>query len=336
MLTPNLEGQENEHTPTETPTPESGAGQTPEVPNPETPAPEAGSEGEVDPALAAANTPPAYTPNLKFKVMDKEHEFAPFLKDVIKDEKTEKEVRELYEKAFGLDVVKPKYQTLKTQHDKLAQDHQGLVGGLQDLRADFQRGDLDSFFDKLKIPFNTLLQYVAEKVQYSELPPDQQRAIDSRKQSERQAYEAQKQLQDQGQQFQEQAVQAKGYMLDLTLDRADVKAFANQFQERFGKSFRDVVIEYGEAAYYTRKVDLTPQQVVEELMGFYGKAFAPPAAAAAPAQAPQPGATAAPAAPAQKPPVIPNVSGRQTSPTGSKPKSLDELRKLAKSMSTET
>lgn len=296
-------------------------------------------EGEVDPASGAAPVAPAaYTPNLKFKVLDKEHEFDPFFKDVIKDEVSEKKIREIYEKAYGLDVVKPKFQSLRQEHEQLSTEHQGLVGNIQELREHYQKGDFDSFFGKLKIPFEKVLQYVAEKIQYQDLPPEQRQVLDARRQAEQRAEQAQKQLESREQMFVEQQTQAKGYMLDLTLERADVRSFAEQYQARTGKSFRDAVIDYGEAAYFTRKdahgnpVDLTPEQAITELMGNYGKLMGAQAPAA---QAPA--ATAmAPAAPAPKTPVIPNVSGRQTSPTGSsKPKSIEDLKKLHAQMTAQ-
>jgi hypothetical protein len=293
------------------------------------------ADAEGDPAEAAAA---AYTPNLKFKVLDKEHEMAPYFKDVIKDEKTEKEVRELYEKAMGLDVVKPKYQSTKQELEEVRAERDGLVGGINELRELYQNKDLDSFFGKLKVPFNTLLQYVAEKLEYQELPPEQRQVLDARKQAQRQAYEATKYASSQEQHFTEQMVQAKGYMLDLTLDRADVKSFADSYQGKTGKAFRDAVIEYGTAVFHSRKdahgqpVDLTPDQAVKELMSHYGALMGVGQAPAATGASPAPHGAQAPAAsgtPAKAaPPVIPHVGGRQTSPTTQKPKSLDDLKKL--------
>lgn len=333
------EGQ-SEGSAIETPASAPGAdgGQTAPAENTSAEADGAG-QGEVDPANPdadpAALVPAAYTPNLKFKVLDKEHEFDPFLKDAIKDADSEKKMREIYEKAFGLDVVKPKFQSLRQEHEALAEQHNGLVGNITELREFYSKGDFDSFFGKLKIPFDKVLQYVAEKIQYQDLPPEQRQALDARRQAELREREVSKTLQEREQQIVEQQTQAKSYMLDLTLERADVKSFAEQFSGKTGKSFRDAVIEYGEAAYFTRKdahgnpVDLTPEQAITELMGHYGKLMSAQAAATS-----APGAAAT--APAQKTPVIPNVSGRQTSPTGTvKPKSIEDLKKLREQMSSQ-
>lgn len=286
-----------------------------------------GKTEEVDPKAAAAT----YTPSLKYKVLNKEKEFPAFLKDVIKDEATEKQVRELFEKAEGLDIVKPKYVELKQAHQDLQQNYQGLVGSIEDLRTCYQRGDFDSFFDRLKIPFNTLLQYVAEKVQYQELPPEQRAQIDRQKQAERASWAAENTALTREQQTMEQMVQVRGQMLDLALERADVKTFATAFEEKFGRSFREAVIDYGISANATRQIDLMPEQAIKEMMDWYGKALTPATQAAAAAPAATTQTTQAQQAPqaTRQPPVIPNVSGRQTSPTGgNKPKSIEDLRKI--------
>lgn len=274
--------------------------------------------GKDDPAAI----PTPYTPNLKFKVMDKEHEFAPYLKDVIKDPKTEKEIRELYEKAYGLDYVKPKYAKRNEEYQSLQTEHKSLVDGVMELREVYNNGDMDGFFNRLKIPFDKVLSYVASKIQYSELPPEQRQQIDAQMEVKRQLLDTQKSKSTIEQQYHEQMVQAKSQMLDFQLSRQDVADFGKQYQEKTGKPFREAVAEYANSVYYTRKdqsgknVDLTPEQAVKEMMEHYGK-FVQPAAAAPVAPTPE----------APKIPVIPNVSGRQTSPVTNAPaKSIKEIR----------
>ena len=303
--------------------------------------------GEIDPATVTgdkhgepgegeepAKTADEYIANLKYKVLDQEKEFPEFLKGAIKDAETEKQVRELFEKADGLDIVKPKYTELKQEHTQLREKFGNVMGGLEHVRDLYNRGDYDGFFQKMQIPFNTLLQYVAEKIQYQELPPEQQRVIDARKHSDREAYANENRATDLESRLYQQSVDMKGQMLELALERADVKSFAQTFEEKTGKSFRDAVIDHGEAAHVNRSLDLSPQQVIQELMSHYGKLLTPapaPTAPAAQGQA-QPGTPPA-SAPTRQPPVIPNVSGRQTSPTGnSKPKNLDDLRKIRSEM----
>jgi hypothetical protein len=70
--------------------------------------------------------PPVYTPNTKFKVMDKEHEFDAWLAPHIKDAETEKKAKELYEKAYGLDYVKPKYEASQKELEQYKTTYNSL------------------------------------------------------------------------------------------------------------------------------------------------------------------------------------------------------------------
>lgn len=60
-----------------------------------------------------------YTPTLKYKVKDKEFEFDPRLKDVIKSKKDEEYFRDLYTKAAGLDTYKSRSLELEAQARQL-------------------------------------------------------------------------------------------------------------------------------------------------------------------------------------------------------------------------
>lgn len=311
-----------------TPTEIAAAGKA-ATPAPNTTPPETKTAATKDPATqTGGEVPPPFSPNLKFKVLDKEHEFAPYLKDVIKDEKTEKEIRELYEKAYGLDHVKPKYTKTREELESLKSEYNGLVDDIVHMRELYKAGDMDGFFNKLQVPFEDILQYVADKIEYSKLPPEQKNEIDARKRLAAQTMELQKSSKQKEQQYHQQLVQAKGHMLDLTLSKSDVANFSKRYEEKTGKSFRDAVIEYGNAVYHTRKdaqgnkVDLTPEQAVNELMEHYGKLLGP--------DTPQ---QQAPQTQKNEPPTIPNVSGKQNSPAGgSQPSSIKELREIYNKM----
>lgn len=288
---------------------------------------EGGEEG------AGAETP-EYTPNLKFKVMDKEHEFASYLKDVIKDEKTEKEVRELYEKAYGLDIVKPKYQETRKELLDLRQEHHGVMEGINDLRLRYQRGDLDGFFDKLNIPHERVLQWAVEKAQYSQLPPEQKAQWDRNRQTQKQAWESEDSRRQTESSYGDQLSQVTGELLELSLERDEVKRFAANYDAKVGKpgAFREAVMEVGGSA-WDRGHKLTPMQAIREVMNHYGK-FLPTENPSPQGQgAPKGGQGQTPPAGGQRkePPVIPNVSGKTSSPTASGPKSIEDLKKIAAS-----
>lgn len=278
----------------------------------------------VDPAASVQ-----YQPNYKFKVMDQEREFDEFIRGTIKDAETEKKARELYEKAYGLDVIKPKFHETREKYKKLDQEHQGVMSQVAELRDLYSRGDLDGFFQKLNVPKDKILQWVVDQAKYEQLPSDQRQILDARKQAEQKALELERSNQSLEQRYQEQVTEAKRYALEATMKLPDVQSYAESFDARAGKpgAFWEAVTEHGHMAYVVRKVDLTPEQAIREVMTRYGQV----APAASHPQNDQVPSSAAQVSPVKEPPVIPNVSGRSTSPMKPKANSIADLRKIAAS-----
>lgn len=334
-----------------TPTPSMEGGKIPEAAPapaaPATPAP-AASGGEAAPkpaqslvnpnpaapAAPAAPTPP-WQPNFKFKVMDKEHEIAEFLRSAVKNAEHEKALKELHEKAYGLDVVKPRFKEAQEKYRELDTTHKGVLAQIQALREDYNRGDFDSFFQKLRIPEEKVLQWVLAKAQYNELPPEQRAVYDARKAAEKRALDLEKQNQELSGQLTETVSSAKGQLLQIELAKPDVSAIAQAFDSRPGGKpgdFRNEVINRGELALALSGKDLTPAEAVQEaiaLLGGYARQAMPNPDPARAAPAPQPAPEVAPAQ-AKKPAAIPNISGKAASATGKpKPRSIEDLKKLA-------
>lgn len=270
--------------------------------------------------------PPQYTPNYKFKFRSpldpsrqEEREFDEWARPLIKDADTEKRFREIYEKACGLDYVKPNYMKMRENLDTLKKEHTEITQSLQRLGSFLHEGDYDSFFKTLEIPDEKIFQYVLDKLNYQQLPPEQRQAHDQASTLKQRAYELELQNQQLQQAYQQTQVQARTASLDSALDRPDVKTVAEAFDARVGKpgAFRDEVILRGQLAWQTRGVDLTPEQAVKEVLALAGGSVAP-------AQSPQPQAQAQ-----QRPPVIPNISGKGSSPARRAPRSIEDLKKLA-------
>jgi hypothetical protein len=275
----------------------------------------------------------------KFKVMDKEYDVPAWMKGSIKDAETEKQAIELLEKSFGLEHVKTKQVETRKERDHYKGEATRLAAAISDAREVYQKGDIDLFLDKLSIPHERMLQWALDKVKYSELPEDQKRIFDERKEAQRKAWSAEKQLGEQELQIQEQVRSTRQTLLDTALARADVSSFANDFDTRVGRpgAFADEVIARGQLAWIQSKgkVDLTPEQAIEQVMSFAG-GTARTATKPAPGTSPAPAATSqqAPAggsttpAPAKKPVVIPNVQGGTQSPMKASPSSIEDLKKI--------
>lgn len=285
--------------------------------------------------------PVQFAPNFKVKVMDQEYEIPENFRGLMKDADSEKQVREIFEKAHGLDVVKPRLQAIREKHQQLEMQHAGLVGDISELKEFYRAGDFESFFQKLNIPEEKILNWLVEKAKYSELPADQRQVYERQRQAELEARQLRKELTETQQTSQQIASQVKRQLLQVALARPDVSEFATAFDSRPGGKpgdFVNEVINRGELAWYTRQEDLLPDQAVQQVMsmyaGFTPKAAQAPAAPAAPAPQAQAAAPApAPAAQKPKPPVIPNVAGRSNAGGAkSKPRSIEDLKNLQKAM----
>jgi len=127
---------------------------------PETPPP-----GEVP-------VPPAYVLNAKYKAMGEEREMEKWLQELIKDEETEKKVRDLVERAAGVDHYLPQFKSLK-------QEHLSLTKGLDVINGHLQNKDYGKFFGAFGLTDLDVLRYAQERVKYLSLPEDQRAALDA-------------------------------------------------------------------------------------------------------------------------------------------------------------
>lgn len=269
--------------------------------------------------------------------MDKEHDVPELLQSVMKDADSEKMVRELLEKAYGLDVVKPRFIKEREEHQKTQQAFGQVRGNIDQAVKLYARNDMEAFFKHIGVEEQKVLQWVVDKLNYNELPPDQRKVLDDRKSAEARALQAEQQVVDLRTDYEKEAVQVRGLQLQTVLDRPEISAIAQVYESAAGMkpgAFRTAVAEIGDLVWQTSKIDLTPEQAVQEVIRRYrlqAPAAAPAAtsaAPAAPAQATAPTAAVVPAA-LPKTPVIPNLAGSSTSPMKSKPRSLADLRKIA-------
>lgn len=318
-------------------TPAFTPGQAPEVTTP-------ASTGAAAPVVPAAGTapvvPPAFTPNFKFKVLDKEHEIDPLFQGLVKDADTEKKVKELFEKAYGLDSVKVDRQMLKEKIEKhyapLEKTFQGVQKSIQQIDKMIEQDDYDNFFNALQIPEQKILQWAVKKAQLMSLTPQEQAAYTQQVQERNQLYQLQQQNADFQEQLFQTQVQARAAQLSQELSKPEVLNVMSSFDARAGVqgAFRNEVIKRGQF-YASQGVDAPVEQVVKEVLQLVGHVVPQATGPQQPAdngagtggQAPQQ------QTPSQKPPVIPNVGGQGTSPAKRVVRSLDDIRALAKQQS---
>jgi hypothetical protein len=286
--------------------------------------------GKLTDVPAGVEAMPAYQPTFKFKIRDKEKEFDEWIRPVIKDADTEKKVKELYEKAYGLDMVKQDRETVKGEllqaKEKIASTEKAI-----NLVSEYAANkDWDSFFESLNIPKNEILQYALQLVQREKMPPEQKAQWEASRQAQQEAryYQEQNQaLQQSQRQFQ---VQQREFELSQVLSKPDVSVIAEAYNARTGNpsAFREKVVLIGQA-HVARGVDISPEQAVQEAVKEIQYFIQNPGQ-----QAGMQGSEAPKVVQPSSKPTLPNIQGRGTSAIKSTVRSLDDLRNLAKSMDT--
>lgn len=278
--------------------------------------------------------PSAYTPDIKFKAAGVEKEIPELFRGVIKDKKTEDEVKELLTRAYGQEETKSKNEQLTQSLQQIAPRLQNFESGLKDLRQTFQRGDIEGWLRKLEVPEEVIYKWVLDKANYSKLPPEQQAMVDQRRNAERQAWQAQDNVGRSSSRELELETQMKALQLDSSLGKPDVKAMQDAFDARVGKpgAFRNAIASHGEAVWLRSngQQNLTPDQAIQDFVRCYGdpSKFAVAPAAVTPAPANTTPAT-------EKVKVIPRVDGSSVSPLKSKIRSIDDIKKRSKEMAAQ-
>jgi hypothetical protein len=268
---------------------------------------------------------PAYNPSFKFKVLDKEKEFDDWIRPVVKDADTEKKVKELYEKAHGLDSVKQDRETLRTELASAKERLTNTDKAIQTISEYASQRDWDSFYEALGIPKQEVLQYALNLIQREQMPPEQKAQWEASRRAQQEAryfQEQNQQLQQSQQQFQ---VQQREFELSQELSKPEVSAVVEAYNAGMANpsAFRQLVVTIGKA-HAASGNDIPAAQAVQEAVRQL-RAVNPQLGAMSAAQE-----TQKVVAPSSKP-TLPNIQGRGTSPVKSTVKSLDDIRNLAKS-----
>lgn len=274
-----------------------------------------------------------YAADYKFRANNKEHEIPEILRGVIKDEKTEKYLKDIYAKAYGLESVKERLNSIRTEHQQIKQSYTSVMSQVEEARTAYQRGDMDTVFDTLKISPEKVLQWAVEKVQLSQMPPEQRQVLEARKMAEKRAYELERQTSQYSQEAMQQQAEYLGQMLELVLERPDYSAVAQAYDSRKGKqgSFRELVIRVGESEHALTGKVLNPMEAAQKAMEWIGEMpqTAQPGVAV---KAPQQVATATQATEPPKKTVLPNLANAGaragSAPAKNKVKSIDDIKKV--------
>jgi hypothetical protein len=240
----------------------------------------------------------------------------------------EKKLRELYEKAHGMDYFKGDRDKIRETYTKYRQETEPVMSDLKKAAHFLKNKDYDNFFSVLGLGENEFMQHAVEKAKLMQMDPQLRAQIEAQKQLSAQQYDAQSENQLLKSKL--EAIESAQFQQTIhsALSQPDVVSVAEAFDARVGQpgAFRMEVLRRGDQHFQLTGRNLPPEQVAREVAMLVGGGMQP-AQVQAQSQAQQ----APVVAPAQKP-VIPNVVGRQASVVKKLPGSLDDLRKMAADM----
>lgn len=268
-----------------------------------------------------------FNPSFKFKVYDEEKEFDEMFKPLVKDKSSEAKVKELHEKAYGLDVIKPKYKKVREERDTLKEELLGQQQAWNYLTELKKNKDYDTLFKEIQIPKEELYKFVIDDYKRSQ-DPEAAKLHDQYSEARRQNYKMQKENEQFKTQQQTYILQERQRMLDETLKQN--KDFVSAYEKENGEGkFKQDVINFAANHFKMTGEDLSPMEAVKRVTNYYK--YSNPnlfnnnnnnqQSVQQPANNQQP---------SLQPKVIPNV-GKGSSNAGGKKtfRSLDELKKHA-------
>lgn len=283
---------------------------------------------------AAAQTP-AYVPNYEYQFDGQKKQIDPMFHGLIKDAATEEKIRKMFQQSEAF----PRYNEKVTNYEKrikeelepAAQQYKIIDTQLKQVGELYKKGattgELDDFFEALKISDDSLFKYVARKLNYQDLPEEQRRLYDENRQYKNRASQLESEVSANRDKAVAEVIQSRSFQLDQSLNQGEIKQTVDAVDTAMGApgAFRQRVIEIGRLAALdpVNPRDMTVDEAVKiALQGF------------SPFMKVQ-GSVATQTSGAAKPAVIKNVSGTAATPAKRVIRSLDDIRARQKELSSQ-
>lgn len=282
---------------------------------------------------AAPVVPAGYTPNYKYKAAMQEKELDPFWHALIKDQDSEKKVKEVFTKVEAFDYLKNKHEGITQNFQTLKEDYDSQSALVTKVTGAIQKGDLDSAFRNIGLTDDQIIRWAAKRVDYlqmmNQLPPEQKAAIEQHQQAAYQNQEYQDQLQHMQSQVEAQATQARGLQLDMIMSRPEINQAASFWDSKMGQvgAFRDLVIEEGQKAFAFEQQDLSAEQAAQRVLAKFGRFIDAQGNVASQAQVPTQAQVIQPSPAGGQKPIIPAINGTSKTPIKKQFKSIDDIKK---------
>ncbi len=268
----------------------------------------------------------------KFKVGGKEYEIPEKFRAIATDEESLKELKDVFEKAYGLDYAKPYHQKTREKLESYEKEvipafkEQNQI--IDELAGYVKRKDYDSYFERLGIPEKDVQAWMLTKLN---LTPEQKFLYNQNRELQKQLYQRETENQSLSQtaeaaKRETQTEQERQILneLDFTLGKGEYKDRVSAYESQHGQgSFKDKVIQVAAFIEQTEKKSLSIEEATKRTLEFI-----PPAIANTVAPNKQVGGVAFP----KEKPVLPQIAAKAQSPAAKQVTSIKEIRERAAKM----
>jgi len=267
-----------------------------------------------------------YSPNYEYKVYDKAEQMPDWARPYVTSKEAEENLRTLFSKSGAFDPLKEKHEGLRAKYEEENSKVSKIYETLDQLQYFIDNDDLDSFFEKVKIPEDKLIQHIKRRLQLDEMPKDQRQLYDQNRDYVKRTWEQERDLANYQAQNQALLRNQHEFEYSKTLSLPEVSSFQQKFDEKLGAgAFRKHADSYGDIMYHQTSRNIAPLEAVRYVMDQYKGLFTEPVSQQETVSQ----------VPAMKRPGghIPNIGkgASQASPTTKRFNSIEDLREHIKS-----
>ena len=221
-----------------------------------------------------------WQPDYKYSIKSEDHEFDEFIRPAIKDPETEKQVRELYTRAYGLDHVKANLEQererarqFEEQTNTFKSEAELAKQGIEGLKK-LAKEDFASFAHLAGIEDNTILNYANNRLDYREKPEHERRMIDSDMERRTQSYQNNIEMEN----LRRQNIALMQHQHQTKLSQAmavpEIAEFEKAFNSKMGEgAFRQHVNNYGSMQYKSTQQYVEPSIAVQQIYSQFKPLF---------------------------------------------------------------
>lgn len=280
----------------------------------------------------SGQTPSVYQPNFKFIAGKKEHEIPEMYRGLIKDADTEKQIKDIFEKAHGIDFVKTERAKVQEDFKSYKSQTEPIMQIANRINYHLQKKDVGSVVEAIGLTKQDVWKWALQQAELENLPQEQKAVYDQHRAAEHRAFELEQRLQAQETQHQTFMVQQRTAELDQALSTPEIQAISQAYDSRKSpeaRSFKEELIFRGQTYWHTQQRDIPPAHLAKEMAQMFGHLVQSQQPAQHQPQVGQMPVQAQGVQAQQKTvPVIPNTGSGHVSPAARKPQTIEDFKKI--------